>query len=191
MIASKVICDDMYKSWSTVGQGVFHLREVSQMEQEMCRYLDWELNIELSTLKEFEDMVHKDLAGPGPYPTYVLQTISKLAATSTNPFPAAAPNTSTSPIPLFGPPQASPPKLTPPPSSIPTHLAGAYLTPEPCYLESTSPASSASLQTPSGVIDDTVNIVSRDTYPNLSIAEQTALNFTIMKQKMFAFSFVP
>src|SRR6202041_1714626 len=64
--------------------------------------LDWELNVEPSTLKEFEDMVRKDFAGPGPYPTYVLQTISKLAATSTNPFPAIAPNSSTSPIPSFG-----------------------------------------------------------------------------------------
>ena len=83
MIASKVICDDTYsnKSWSIVGQGMFQLREINQMERDMCQYLDWELNSEPSTLKEFEDMVRKDFAGPGPYPTYVLQTISKLAAT--------------------------------------------------------------------------------------------------------------
>ena len=43
----------------------------------------------------------------------------------------------------------------------------------------------------SSLIDDTVNIVSHDTYPNLSIAEQAAPDFAIMKQKMFAFSFVP
>ena len=36
----------------------------------------------------------KDFAGPGPYPNYILTTISKLAATSTKPFPALAPNTS-------------------------------------------------------------------------------------------------
>jgi Cyclin, N-terminal domain len=92
MIASKVICDDTYsnKSWSIVGQGMFQLREINQMEREMCQYLDWELNIEPLTLKEFEAMVRKDFAGPGPYPTYVLQTISKLAASSTNPFPAIA-----------------------------------------------------------------------------------------------------
>ena len=40
------------------------------------QYLDWELNVELSTLKEFEEMVRNDFAGPGLYPTYVLQTIS-------------------------------------------------------------------------------------------------------------------
>jgi hypothetical protein len=69
---------------------MFQLREINQMECKVCQYLDWELNVEPSTLKEFEAMVHKDFAGPGPYPTYVLQTISKLAAKSTNPFPAIA-----------------------------------------------------------------------------------------------------
>jgi hypothetical protein len=197
MIASKVICDDTYsnKSWSIVGQGMFQLREINQMEREMCQYLDWELNVEPSTLKEFEDMVRKDFAGPGPYPTYILQTISKLAATSANPFPAIAPNTSTSPIPSFGPRQASPPKPTPPPPSIPKHPASAYLTPpttpdtpEPCYSDTTSPTSSASPPTPTGMIDDNVKIVSHDTSPGLSIAQQAALDYAIMKQKMFAFA---
>jgi len=36
---------------------VFHLQEVSQMEQEMYQYLDWELNVEPSTLKEFKDII--------------------------------------------------------------------------------------------------------------------------------------
>ena len=71
MIASEVICNDNYsnKSWSIVGQGMFQLREINQMEHEMCQYLNWELNVEPGTLKEFEDMVRKDFAGPGPYPT--------------------------------------------------------------------------------------------------------------------------
>jgi hypothetical protein len=77
---------------------MFQLREINQMEREMCQYLDWELNIEPSTPKEFEAMVRKDFAGPGPYPTYVLQTISKLAATFTDPFPVIASNSGTSPI---------------------------------------------------------------------------------------------
>jgi len=54
--------------------------------------------------------------------------------------------------------------------------------------ESTSPASSVSPQTPAGMIDDTIKIVSHDTYPGLSIVEQVALDFAIMKQKMFAFA---
>ena len=36
------------------------------------------LDVEPANLKEFEAMVRKDFAGPGPYPTYVLLTISKL-----------------------------------------------------------------------------------------------------------------
>ena len=63
----------------------------------MCQYLNWELNVELGTPKEFKDLVHKDFTGPGPYLTYVLHAISKLTATATNPFPA------TSPFPSFGP----------------------------------------------------------------------------------------
>ncbi|KIM77572.1 hypothetical protein PILCRDRAFT_795916, partial [Piloderma croceum F 1598] len=88
-------------------------------------------------------MVRKDFAGPGPYPMCVLQTISKLAATSQIP-------------------SAHPIKYEPHHSGLakrrcqnqhchPTHPAGAYLTspttpntPEPCYSKSTSPASSVS-----------------------------------------------
>jgi hypothetical protein len=69
MIASKVICDDTYsnKSWSIVGQGMFALREVNQMEREMCAYLDWELNVDPACLAEFERSVRAVFAGPGPY----------------------------------------------------------------------------------------------------------------------------
>jgi hypothetical protein len=48
--------------WSIVGQGMFQLWEISQMEQEMCQYLDWKLNVKPSILKEFKDMVDKDFA---------------------------------------------------------------------------------------------------------------------------------
>jgi hypothetical protein len=199
MIASKVICDDTYsnKSWSIVGQGMFQLREINQMEREMCQYLDWELNVEPSTLKEFEEMVRKDFAGPGPYPTYVLQTISKLAATSTNPFPAVAPNNSTSPIPSFGPRHASPPKPTPSPPQIHhQNPQSAYIsppstpdTPSPSRSDSTSPASSASPPTPTGMVDDNVAIVDHHTSPGLSIKKpQDHMEVAILKQKMFAFA---
>lgn len=45
---SKVIYNNTYSntSWSIVGQCMFQLREISQMEHEMCQYLDWGLNIE-------------------------------------------------------------------------------------------------------------------------------------------------
>jgi hypothetical protein len=42
-------------------------------------------------------------------------------------------------------------------------------------------------QTPAGMINNTIKIVSHDTYPNLSIAEQVALDFAIMRWKMFGF----
>jgi hypothetical protein len=47
MLASKVIYDDTYsnKSWSIVGQGMFALREINQMEREMCSYLEWQLKV--------------------------------------------------------------------------------------------------------------------------------------------------
>jgi hypothetical protein len=69
MIASKVICDDTYsnKSWSIVGQGMFALREVNQMEREMCAYLDWELNVDPDCLKQFEALIREGFSGPGPY----------------------------------------------------------------------------------------------------------------------------
>ncbi|KAI5981972.1 hypothetical protein EDD15DRAFT_2405847, partial [Pisolithus albus] len=79
MLASKVICDDTYsnKSWSIVAQGMFQLREINQMEREMCQYLEWELNVDPSTLSEFEAMVRKDFAGIGPFPTYILPSTKK------------------------------------------------------------------------------------------------------------------
>ncbi len=64
----------------------------------MCQYLDWELNVEPSMLLKFENMVREDFAGTGPYPMYVLQTISKpvdVAAVST-----IVLNTCTNPISL-------------------------------------------------------------------------------------------
>ena len=49
-------------------------------------YLEWQLNIEPSALKEFEQKVRRDFKGQGPYPTYVL------------PSPAPSPMPSTTPM---------------------------------------------------------------------------------------------
>jgi hypothetical protein len=61
-LASKVICDDMYsnKSWCIAGQGMFTLREINQMEWEMCSYLGWQLKIKPGAPKVFISMVQKD-----------------------------------------------------------------------------------------------------------------------------------
>jgi hypothetical protein len=46
------------------------------------------LNIKLLMLEQFKDMICKDFTSPGLYPTYILQMVSKIAFTSTNPFTA-------------------------------------------------------------------------------------------------------
>ncbi len=55
MLTSEIICDDTYssKSWCIVGQGTFALREINQMEGEMCSYLEQQFNIDLTTLHDF------------------------------------------------------------------------------------------------------------------------------------------
>jgi len=57
MIASKVVCDDTYsnKSWAVVGQSMFQLKEINQMEREMCGYLEWHLNIDYQELEQFTE----------------------------------------------------------------------------------------------------------------------------------------
>ena len=42
----------------------------TQMEREMCSYLEWQLNvlnIDPTTLRDFQTRVQDDFAGPGPY----------------------------------------------------------------------------------------------------------------------------
>jgi Cyclin, N-terminal domain len=117
-IPPKVTCGDTYpnKPWCIVGQGIFALREINQMEREMCSHLEWQLNVDPSALKEFEAMVRRDFKGLGPYCSSYL-----LPAPVSGPF--AHPKSSTNPtgtvIPSFGPvpqpPSSSPPK----PSSMP------------------------------------------------------------------------
>jgi hypothetical protein len=55
MLASKIICNDTYsnKSWCIMGQGMLALREINQMEQEMCFSLEWQL-MGPSTLRNFQ-----------------------------------------------------------------------------------------------------------------------------------------
>ncbi|KAF9077603.1 hypothetical protein BDP27DRAFT_1311335 [Rhodocollybia butyracea] len=156
MISSKVMCDDTYsnKSWSVVAQGMFSVREINQMEREMCSYLDWELNVEAIIIKSFQARVCHDFASlHGPYPTYSLQDVSssaiKAAAALT---PLASPSLTKSHIPSFGryaSPVKTSPTTTPPPSSTrPERPQLGTDTPSPSYSTNTSPASSISPQTP-------------------------------------------
>lgn len=65
MIASKVVCDDTYsnQSWGIVAQKMFALKEINQMEREMCGYLEWNLNFGEREMLEFE-MDLRALHGP-------------------------------------------------------------------------------------------------------------------------------
>lgn len=183
MLASKVICDDTYsnKSWSIVGQGMFALREINQMEREMCSYLEWQLNVDPAELREFEARVRRDFKGNGPYPPYAL------SAPAPSPMPSTTPYAQNAPQPTFvtgriasavqaaqAQSQAQPSHLAAQPgkpsrSGSMSHPEQAYITPphspdtpetpEASHSASTSPASSVSPPTPPGEVDNTVRVV--------------------------------
>ncbi|KAJ7764075.1 hypothetical protein B0H14DRAFT_3895433 [Mycena olivaceomarginata] len=200
MIASKVICDTYSnKSWSIVAQGMFTLREINQMEREMCNYLDWELTVDNPILGNFEAMVQRDFppTSKGPYPTYSLHMVSKRAAkaaASTSPIPE--PNSTASPIPTFG--QQRQPSLTnaypaPPPPIISPSKSASPMTPDTpshSYSNNTSPASSISPPTPTGAVDLTARIhEGRSKYDSPSLTLSSELPpIHPLKSKMFAFA---
>ncbi|KAJ7178777.1 hypothetical protein C8R43DRAFT_1189312 [Mycena crocata] len=208
MIASKVICDGTYsnKSWSIVAQGMFTLREINQMEREICNYLDWELTVDNPILGNFEAMVQRDFPpdSKGPYPTYSLHMVSKRvvkAAASTSATSIPEPNSTTSPIPAFGqqrqatptdtayPP--SPPSIIPPPLYNKSTSPMTPDTPPQSYSNTTSPASSISPPTPTEFVDLTASIVhdgkNYKISPNLTIStEEPPIH--PLKSKMFAFA---
>ncbi|KAJ7287223.1 hypothetical protein C8J57DRAFT_579840 [Mycena rebaudengoi] len=215
MIASKVICDDTYsnKSWSIVAQGMFTLREINQMEREMCSYLDWELTVDNPILSNFEQMVRRDFAPNArtPYPTYSLHMVSKRAAkaaASTSATPIPEPNSTTSPIPAFGQQrQATPTKAPyppPPPHIIPPPIYKKSTppmtpdnTPPHSHSNTTSPASSISPPTPTGPEDFSARIhepkssFHEMSSPSLTISEAVATDVVPahpLKSKMFAFA---
>ncbi|KAL4268494.1 Cyclin-like protein [Pleurotus pulmonarius] len=198
---ARVICDDTYsnKSWSIVAQGMFTLREINQMEREMCSYLDWELTVDNPILANFETMVKRDFRGPGPYPTYSLQLVSKRAikaAASTSNTPVPPPHTTTtSPIPVFGQQQqqqqqrqASPPK----PAYINTNVTYSSPptpdTPSSSYSTSSTPASEA-LPTPPNRESHFVKVYD-DSMPAFTIRQVAERPPPIhpLKGKMFAFA---
>lgn len=150
-MAFKVICDDTYSngSWCIVDQGMFALREINQMEWEMCSYLEWQLNVEPSVLVELESMVQRDFKGPGPYPAHYT-----LPAPSSGPLTHPKPSTSNMPtaIPSFGssaPP--SPPSVTftvPPEKLLRRLLVESYPTPKDIPQLPTPPSSYSNVPSP-------------------------------------------
>lgn len=65
MIASKSSCDDTYsnKSWAIVGQGLFSLREINQMERELFGYLGYKVNVSPEDLEMFTCELEQDVDG--------------------------------------------------------------------------------------------------------------------------------
>lgn len=65
MIASKSSCDDTYsnKSWAIVGQGLFSLREINQMERELFGYLGYKVNVSPEELEVFTYELEQDCDG--------------------------------------------------------------------------------------------------------------------------------
>lgn len=175
MLASKVICDDTYsnKSWSIVGQGMFALREINQMEREMCSYLEWQLNVDPTQLAEFEVKVRRDFKGPGPYPTYSLPSPAPSPMPSTTPYNKNTPLQPPSFVAGGRAASKSPPKLAAPspvPSPARSGSSSSYApptppmspsspdTPDAYHSTSTSPASTVSPPTPPGHEDLTAKI---------------------------------
>ncbi|KAJ3972998.1 hypothetical protein EV361DRAFT_867271 [Lentinula raphanica] len=203
MISSKVMCDDTYsnKSWSVVAQGMFTVREVNQMEREMCGYLDWELTVEGEILTPFQARVAQDFAPlHGPYPTYSLQDVSKRAAkTSASKSSTPTPSPDTTTPHFFSQRYPSPTKTSTPVATIPMsrsssarseRLHVAIKTPSPSYSNSTSPASSISPQTPVGGEDLYARIqVYTASPPGFSIKDKTVTGWPInnpLKNDIFA-----
>jgi hypothetical protein len=150
MISSKVMCDDTYsnKSRSVVTQGMFNLREINQIEREMCNYLEWELTVANPMLSTFETDVKKDFhEQKSPYPTYPTSFVSKCAAraeTSTSNTPFQEQSSTSSPVPGFtqnGPPGAKP--GTPTKGSWGSSDPSPHMldTPSPTFSHKTSPTS--------------------------------------------------
>ena len=171
LIASKAIRDDTYsnKSWCIVGQGTFALREINQMEREMCSYLEWQLNVEPNALKEFEAMVRRDFKGPGPYPAHYT-----LPAPTSGPFAHPKPSTNNIPTAIlsFGPGAPPSPPLTTSPvptdkssrrssaDAYPVPVESQFPTPPASRSNVPSPVDSMSPATPPNYEGDTAKIVS-------------------------------
>ncbi|KAF8911483.1 hypothetical protein CPB84DRAFT_1761932 [Gymnopilus junonius] len=195
MISSKVMCDDTYsnKSWCIVAQGMFTLREVNQMEREMCTYLDWELTVDNPILSNFENAVKNDFREDKDrrsYPNYPTTFVSKRAAKaeaskSNTPFD---PNSNTtSPVPGFA-GQNSPTPGTPAKASWDPNTPD---TPSPTFTNATSPASSGSPATPVGGPETNPKIRGVDTSPNFGPVEGGGGQISAphpLKPKMFAFA---
>lgn len=195
MISSKVMCDDTYsnKSWSVVAQGMFNLREINQMEREMCNYLEWELTAANPMLSAFETAVKKDFREQKPsYPTYPTSFVSKRAAraeASASNSPFQEQSSTSSPVPGFtqrGPSAAKTGPGTPTKGPWNSDLNSPD-TPSPSFSHTASPTSSGSPATPVDGPDPKPKIRGLDQSPVFGVTEGLHASHPL-KSKMFAFA---
>lgn len=75
MIASKFHCDASYstKSWCIISWDIYTAREMNEMERDMCRFVDWRLNVRKDILQSFEDYVDNAFSKPGQYHPFCFQ----------------------------------------------------------------------------------------------------------------------
>lgn len=140
MIASKVICDDTYsnKSWCIVGQNLYTLKEVNQMEREMCSYLEWILHVEAAELDTFTKRVKKEYGSDCP--AVPPQWVSTPVAVSSS-------NNTTTVAPLVSPVEPTSKQAAPiaPAQSYPSPKSSP---PSPSHSDNSSPASTDECLTP-------------------------------------------
>jgi len=205
MISSKVMCDDTYsnKSWCIVAQGMFTLREINQMEREMCNYLDWELTVDDPILGEFEEALKRDFGvSRSAYPNYPTSFVSKRAAraeSSSSATPMETVGDGTSPIPCFKVSSTTPScasdgsdaTAVPRSSSSSTRSTSQDDTPDtPSPSYSVSPVSSKGApDTPPRMVPDVhAKIRGIDMSPCFGLSERPHVVVHPLKQRMFAFA---
>ncbi|KAJ3505881.1 hypothetical protein NMY22_g17429 [Coprinellus aureogranulatus] len=175
---------------------MFSLREINQMEREMCNYLDWELTVDNPILGTFERQVLKDFSQDRAfYPNYPLVFVSKRAAraaASTTATPVPEPSVTTTAIPNFGQhhrqtPSASRPDPTPTHPPHRSSTSSTANTPSPSHSNTTSPAPTAPPQTPNGIENNSARIHGVDDSPTFSCIDSAPSVHSLMGQ-MFAFA---
>lgn len=89
MISSKVICDDTYsnQSWGIVAQKMFALKEINQMEREMCGYLEWNLNVGGEEVVAFEQSVRGEFGPRAVARSTMPDDMPMLASKPSNAYP--------------------------------------------------------------------------------------------------------
>ena len=109
MLSLKAICNNTYsnKPWRIVSQGMFAPCKINQMEQEICSYLEWQLNVlnidpSRSTLLDFHHRIQQDFTRPRPSALIVLpqpapglftyQSLSNASSGSGSVMPLLAPH---------------------------------------------------------------------------------------------------